>query len=270
MDKKEIPEDYADKVNKIRNKNGYSGGSTFKRMIKQNGGEFGPYWYHVSPPSDGRQWTYLGPASDSKSNDADNNGSVYNINEDGWNDVKNEVKEIKDKEYYYDYRIDSARTGTTDLIRSHRFSGGILEFDEPRRTLDLVARSNINNSTLQNEIKLSEDSDIDSDEEKFKGNVYKLEGKFRDADEYVTEEYDNARDAVKGFNDMVKDKSKTTREDTRKQLESIKGVGHEYSKDLINRGIKNTKDFIENDDVVKEIIDTNITDYDEMVESIDN
>ena len=84
MDKKEIPEDYEKKVNKIRDKNGYSGGSTFKRMIKQNGGEFGPYWYHVSPPSDGRKWTYLGPANESNNS----NYKSYNNEFDKITDIK--------------------------------------------------------------------------------------------------------------------------------------------------------------------------------------
>lgn len=75
MSKDEInPEErFADKIEDAREKHNYSGGSTFKRMVDGPNGDkqYGPYWYHVSPPSAGRNWTYLGITSGKPDLDGD-------------------------------------------------------------------------------------------------------------------------------------------------------------------------------------------------------
>lgn len=50
----------ASKADDIRNKEGFGGGSLINKPIDGHG----PYWYLVAPPSEGREWHYIGPVAD--------------------------------------------------------------------------------------------------------------------------------------------------------------------------------------------------------------
>mgnify|MGYP006276578767 CR=1 FL=1 len=68
--KDSLAEQYSEKIDNAREKHGYTGGSIITKMQNDGtGSEYGPYAWHVAPPSAERKWTYLGPVRGSIQSD---------------------------------------------------------------------------------------------------------------------------------------------------------------------------------------------------------
>lgn len=72
FDTEEVQEQYSDKISSIREENGFTGGSLIcKYITTSDGGKYGQYAYLVSPPSEGREWHYVGKCGEVDTKPAD-------------------------------------------------------------------------------------------------------------------------------------------------------------------------------------------------------
>lgn len=55
----EAREQYSEEIARLNSK--FGGGTVTTQFRNENGNKYGPYGYHVAPPSEDREWTYLGP-----------------------------------------------------------------------------------------------------------------------------------------------------------------------------------------------------------------
>lgn len=118
-----IKEKYSDRIDEITD--GEGNGTVISKMIKNSkGNSNGPYAYHVSPPSEGREWTYLGLAGDSVGKGSSVNisdYSSYDFTGDS-DDMKNNLENMVDNEILDRYNIKRTEVGDSYYVTLERYN----------------------------------------------------------------------------------------------------------------------------------------------------